>query len=531
MKLKRAIRYLRISTDRQSNFSIDGQDMATRHWCERNNVEIVDTFTDEGYSARNFDRPDMNRLNAFISKHYRTIDYLIVNAYDRFSRDAGEALVAIKKLQKQFGVSVVSVNEGVIFDGDDPGSFFYAGLMLLKGEDEIIRNRSRINMGIYQAKKMQGRYLGAAPFGYKNTRDEHNKPIIVIDENRAPVIRYVFEAFLSNTPLYEIYRHACAIGLTYRGNGSVTKILKCPVYTGLIHVKAYKNYPEELVEGIHEAIINRTDWNQAQEKLSGRSKYKTQLTNEDLPLRGVLKCHCGKALTGAASTGRHGGRFYYYKCATSGHNTINVKRAHAQFQEVLKYMSLPERLVSAIRDHSEEQLEQRLKENTSMLRNKRNELEEANKKLTSVEEKWINNQMSFDTYQRWYSDLTNKRMSLSAQIDNLRQDQQQVWTVLYQQLDKLTDMQALYNSADTLQKQQIVRLGFDSQLYYKSEVYRTPYILPVFSHNSLILKEKNLLIVEQKRGLFEKVPSGGAEQPLIEPLSHFLSYISAIKIA
>src|SRR5437868_4274454 len=120
MKQKRAIRYLRISTDRQSNFSIDGQDMQTKHWCDRNNVEIIDTFIDEGYSARNFDRPDMNRLNTFIEKHYRSIDYLVVNAYDRFSRDAGEALVAIKKLQKQFGVSVVSVNEGVTFDGDDP---------------------------------------------------------------------------------------------------------------------------------------------------------------------------------------------------------------------------------------------------------------------------------------------------------------------------------------------------------------------------------------------------------------------------
>jgi len=43
MKIKRAIRYLRISTDRQSNFSIDGQGMQTEQWCERNNVEIIDT--------------------------------------------------------------------------------------------------------------------------------------------------------------------------------------------------------------------------------------------------------------------------------------------------------------------------------------------------------------------------------------------------------------------------------------------------------------------------------------------------------
>jgi len=505
--------------------------MQTKHWCERNNVEIIDTFIDEGYSARNFDRPDMNRLNAFIAKHYRTIDYLIVNAYDRFSRDAGEALVAIKKLQKQFGVSVVSVNEGVIFDGDDPGSFFYAGLMLLKGEDEIIRNRSRINMGIYQAKKMQGRFLGAAPFGYKNTRDENNKPIIVIDEERAKVIRYIYEAFLNDTPLYEIYRYALTLGLTHRGNGAISKLLKRPVYTGLIYVRAYKNYPEELVEGIHEAIIKRTDWNAAQEKLSGRSRNAIQIVNDDMPLRSILKCHCGKPLTGAASTGRHGGKFLYYKCSTSGHNNISVKKAHQQFQEVLKYMSLPERMIYALKETSEQQLELRLKENTGTLKLKRTEHEEADAKLRSVEEKWINNQMTFETYQRWYSDLTSKRMSLRAQIDNLSQDQEHVWTVLYQQLEKLGDMQALYNVSTTLQKQQLVRLGFDSQLYYKSNVYRTPYIMPIFSHNTLILKEKNLLLLDEKRGLSEKIPLGGAHAHPVEPLQQFLTFLQQIKVA
>jgi site-specific DNA recombinase len=90
--MKRAIIYLRISTDRQSNYSIEGQQMHIRSWCERNNVEIIDVFTDEGFSARNFDRPDYKRLDIFIKQHYRTVDYLVVNSFDRFSRDAGEAI-------------------------------------------------------------------------------------------------------------------------------------------------------------------------------------------------------------------------------------------------------------------------------------------------------------------------------------------------------------------------------------------------------------------------------------------------------
>lgn len=34
--------------------------------------------------------------------------------------------------------------------------------------------------------------------------------------------------------------------------------------------------------------------------------------------------------------------------------------------------------------------------------------------------------------------------------------------------------------------------------------------MPVFSHNTLILKEKQLLVLDEKKGLSVKVPSGGA---------------------
>lgn len=78
--------------------------------------------------------------------------------------------------------------------------------------------------------------------------------------------------------------------------------------------------------------------------------------------------------------------------------------------------------------------------------------------------------------------------------------------LLYQELDKLADMQQLYNAATTVQKQQLITLGFDSKLYYKEQLYRTPFIMPIFSHNTMILKEKQLLVLDEKRGLSVKVP-------------------------
>ncbi|MFV5689716.1 recombinase family protein [Flavobacterium sp. ZT3R25] len=64
------------------------------------------------------------RLQKFVSKYYKTVDYLLVDQMDRFSRNAGEALTMIKDLQKKYRIQVVSVTEGITFDYEIPSSFF-----------------------------------------------------------------------------------------------------------------------------------------------------------------------------------------------------------------------------------------------------------------------------------------------------------------------------------------------------------------------------------------------------------------------
>lgn len=76
--MKRAIRYLRFSDKKQSNGSIERQELYTDQWILNNKVELVDTFIDRERSARTFDRPDFNKLQAFISEHYRKVDFLLL---------------------------------------------------------------------------------------------------------------------------------------------------------------------------------------------------------------------------------------------------------------------------------------------------------------------------------------------------------------------------------------------------------------------------------------------------------------------
>lgn len=77
--MKRAIRYLRFSQLGQSNGSIERQEMYTDQYIRYNDIQLVDTFIDRGKSAKTFDRPDFIKLQAFITKRYRSVDYLLVD--------------------------------------------------------------------------------------------------------------------------------------------------------------------------------------------------------------------------------------------------------------------------------------------------------------------------------------------------------------------------------------------------------------------------------------------------------------------
>ena len=529
--MKKGIRYLRFSSKGQSNSSIEAQDMYTARWFETHQVELTDTFIDAGYSAKTFDRPDMNLLTAFIAKHYKNCDFLVVSEMDRFSRDAGEAITLIKKLQLKYSVQIVSVTEGITYDYRDSGSFFRTGLSFLLAEDDNIRRANKINSGIYTAKAQEGRFIGSkAPLGYKVEGKGKARKLIIV-EGEAIIVKYIYNSYLKSMPIYMIIIGAKDLGFKLSSNSIIEKILINPIYSGQQNVKPWRTLPGGIFPATHEPIIDMLTWQHVQHKISGKGNQLHLIIKDEFPLRGVLNCSCGLAVTGAPSKGKT--KWYnYYKCKKgAGHLNLATLKAHSQLREILNYLSLPEYVVIAIESTSKSILEEAMKENKVMIVQYKNELAATEKKIASVETKWIDDQLTFESYSRNTKDLTQQRIFLKSKIEQLSADDKEAYILLYGNLKRLTDMVKLYECATTLQKQELIRLVFDSKLYYQSGSYRTPYIMNIFSHNTLILKEKNLLFIDEKRDSLARIPLGGAEQPLIEHLENFLRFISQIKVA
>ncbi len=487
--MKKAIRYLRFSQIGQSNGSIERQELYTDQWLKNNNVELVDTFIDRGKSATTFDRPDFIKLQEFIRQHYKFVDYLLVDQMDRFSRDAGEAMSLVKNLQKLYSIQVVSVTEGIIFDYDTPGSFFRAGLQLLLAEEDNINRSIKIRGGLYTARAKEGRYLSSTPpFGYRR-EGEGKARGLVIHEQQAKVVKFVFDSYLRDVPVYIIKERALGLGFKMTGKTAVERMLANPVYAAMLKVGAYKEYTGGLFPAIHEPIIDFATWQIVQNKMKKPNKVRVVI-DEELPLRGILKCHCGNFLTGAPSRGKSGKYFYYYKCRESKHNNISAIKAHDQFLEICDLMSLPIDHISEIRSNSVKLLEKELQGNKKRLADQKILLKEVEDNLLVLEGKWLKDQITRDTYDKWYDSYRNSILELKASIERLSKNKNGAFKILEKNLDKLADIRFVYESVDILKKREFVNMVFDGNLYYQNGSYRTPTMMPALSRNSLVMSKK-----------------------------------------
>ncbi|MGV3761404.1 recombinase family protein [Parapedobacter sp.] len=506
--MKTAIRYLRFSQIGQSNGSIERQELYTDQWLKNSDVKLIDSFIDRGHSAKTFDRPDFEKLQNFIAKHHKHVNYLVVDQLDRFSRDAGESLSYVKKLQQKFSIQIVSVTEGIVFDYDTPGSFFRAGLQLLLAEEDNINRSIKVRGGMYTAKAKDGRFVQRiAPFGYRKEGDGKARHLVIVEED-AKIIRYIFDAYLKDVPLNIIKLEARKMGHNRGGNMAIERILQNPAYAALNYVKPFKEYPGGLFPANHEPIIDLTSWQMVQYKMKKPQKNRLKI-DDSLPLRGVLKCHCGNPVSGAPSRGKSGKYFYYYKCRFSGHNNISATNAHKQLSGAFELMSVPERRLSDIRIGTEKAIEKEFTANKQILQDTKKQLDEEKSNLFELEEKWIKNHISKETYDRWYGLFNEKILDLNAKVQRLSGNTNYASQLMNKHLHLLTDMKYVYETGGTLKKQELVKMVFDSNLYYKNNIYRTPTMIDILSHNHQKMKHLNLLILEKKEGLQNEIPHSG----------------------
>ena len=340
--MKNAVIYARYSSNSQTEQSIEGQLRDCYTFAEREGIAVIGTYIDRALTGRSDNRPDFQRMIADAKK--RQFQYVIVWKLDRFARNRYDSAVYKHKL-KQCGVKVVSATENI---SDNPEGVILEAVLEASAEYYSLDLAQKVKRG-YRESMMKGNFIGGTiPMGYK----VENKKLVV-DEEKAPLIKWVFEQYASGVSKKQIVNQLTARGIYSPKTGKPYGItafqdaLRCKKYIGVMQ------WSDVVVENACPALIDKATFEIVQARLDANRKAgATKKARVDYVLYGKCFCgHCGVNMIGDAGTSRSGERHHYYSCqARKNKKACDKKSEQKDFlewyvvEQTLEYVLSPERM-------------------------------------------------------------------------------------------------------------------------------------------------------------------------------------------
>lgn len=387
-----AVIYTRVSTPEQtSNTSLSTQEKKCREYCEEQGYTVVEVFPeDSGRSGRNANRPSFQKALDFCrDRKNKNIGHLIVLRFNRYFRNAKGHLILYDELLEKHGVRTESATENCNTDSPLHKQLRAGIAAAAEFESDDISQKAAQGM---RESRVLGNLTSNPPLGLKREWLTRTDSRIVLDPERAPYIKKIFEMYDQNKLLSEIVETVNSDGFrTQKGNklnlNQLLRILKNIKYAGFVPV----DEETEPAPAAFDRIIDIDLFNRVQERLKGKARSSPSKYIKDrpeFPLRRYLLCaHCSKPITGSLSTSKSGKKHPYYHCRTkgcAGKGSTRPENLHSIFSMVVSKFELDPSLLSfleeTIRDYSNGSLD-RLQKNITAHLTQKNILDARRQKL------------------------------------------------------------------------------------------------------------------------------------------------------
>lgn len=289
--------YARLSredADRLESNSIQSQRAICLAYIEgHDDLELVDTYIDDGETGSNTDRPGFQRMIQDMRSGH--INCAVSKDLSRFSRNYIDAGNYLEKIFPAMGIRYIAINDN--YDSMAPGSGSDVITLPFKNlvNDIYCRDISIKIRTSLEVKRKKGEYVGSfVPFGYRKAPQDKNR--LLVDDDAAEVVTLIFGMYKDGFPILKIARRLNTSGIPTpmeykRMQGvrfetafrtkerpeweyvTVKRILSNIVYTGVLiqgrrgtpNHKVRVTRPKEetdwvRVENAHDPIISCTDF-------------------------------------------------------------------------------------------------------------------------------------------------------------------------------------------------------------------------------------------------------------------------------
>ena len=500
------IAYTRISEREQSRWSLSGQLQYIQEYAERNDMEVTHTFSDDGYSAKNFDRPGWKALLKQLKLKRNKAKIVVVYAYSRMIRNASDGLAMFDELKDRYGANVISVSEPIPLPLSSPIYFKFRADMLVNAEFERLVIGDRSAFGSWQAKR-SGRWLGSAPIGYVNARDERDRPVIKIDEEKAHIVRQIFLDLDAGMTHVETDRRARAAGLGLTSHAPSKRIALNNVYAGLVNVPQYQDHPPQVVRGIHEPIISEELFYRVQRKLNLDPQARTWV-DENVELRGYLRCEqCGEKLTGGRSKGRSK-YYYYYKCRSCKGQNRSAPKVHRWIRALLDDMTFAAAEVEEFVNAANEEYNLLESQRTHREKALTKEVAEAQQRIDTLQEKYFEGKVTDEVYRKYNSKYQDEYHDKKRQLARLSTSVKDRRAQFDAYIEGITSLRRIYDGLPTEERRVLLELIFGAEMYLWEGGVRTANVLPQFLHKALNSNYLQLACNWSSAKMLEGIPTG-----------------------
>lgn len=333
-----------------------------------------------------------------------------------------------------------------------------------------------------------GKYIAQSPpFGYKFEFDTTGKKSMVIDEDRAKIVKLIYDMYIEKNGAYTIAEYLNSLGYkTSTGKNwyekGVRDILKNKTYCGYVvwfkeerrKNKRYISSEEEQIEakGLHEPIISEDIWNLAQDIRAKKAipavKSNKELTN---PLASLIKCReCGHTMVAKFNTTKAYGYTKYIKCTYC--KGVSGTRLELLEEEVLNalYDYLASYKISSIFGNRKE-TNSKYNALTSMLDSLKKEYESLLKQKENLHDLLEKGIYDVDTYldrSRVVSDKIDENKESIKKLNEEIKIESENFLDIDKTISSLEHVLELYYKTDSIEeKNELLKGVLDKVIYYR----------------------------------------------------------------
>ena len=477
---KRAVSYIRVSTREQAQrggseegFSLPAQREANKRKAQSMGALVVKEFADRGESARSANRPELQKMLAYLKKD-GGIDYVIVHKLDRLARNRADD-VEINRAFEEAGVRLVSTSENI---DQTPGGMLLHGIMSSIAEFYSRNLANEVIKGMGE-KARNGGTLGKAPLGYLNVRarDENGREIrtIALDEERAPLIRLAFTEYATGQwTTKKLAAHLHSHGLTTVptahkpakavSGAQLHRMLRHPYYKGTISFQGIE-YP-----GAHEPLVDEETWRHVQAMLDSH-RFGERERQHNHHLKTTVYCGlCGARLLVQNTRNSKGDLYPYFICAKRQrtHNctfkAVLIDVVEERMNTLYQTIELSAADRTQIEQYVREELHhlQRDKDRTiRSLTTRRTNIEDKRRRLMHAH---YEGAIPLDLLKEEQAKLTSELNQIERQLAAYKADAAEIHQRLTQALDLLEDCHRLYTAAPAHLKKLLNQVFFERVL-------------------------------------------------------------------